>query len=565
MAEPDSVQHRIYERRIIRELGEIFGPSEGHEREISPGLFALTLCDTSDGSIRKIVDEPSIDKDLHQRHQYHRRRRRTISEPSAIIGLSYYIGHSLASVDNISFNETSSANLFDSTFVQENFDVLRELTSTPHVVIRWSPDTQSFKAASSKCQVVINSSPGIRLVLKFTQEYFRSWGITISQQLLETSQNSQSIKLRQETLSYQSTDGQFESSVYDTQSTSTIPTDISELMDSAVVCIAVIEIPITYPMSYPCICIPHFGVQQHLDWYHLLFTWNSSIRYSLSQQTDNDQHVPQQQSSINSFFVRDALPLTRLSSYRLTHLVLGESWTPGISLNALITRLSAVIREQVIAHAYYFERNPIPNSEDTRFQSQRISVPEIEMKGIDSNMQRSSSSIIDPLINYSSRSVYPNNFTRSDYPWLSLWSVLLISITLRIIIGNQPHSGQFNSPIYGDYEAQRHWKEITVHRPINEWYSNIDYLDGQNETIPSSHYWNLDYPPLTAFHEYIMGHISQWLEPESITNTIESRGYLTLSHKLFMRCSVILSDLIVFHTAAIFFWCFLPDEFLVST
>ena len=24
--------------------------------------------------------------------------------------------------------------------------------------------------------------------------------------------------------------------------------------------------------------------------------------------------------------------------------------------------------------------------------------------------------------------------------------------------------------MYGDYEAQRHWMEITVHLPINEWF-----------------------------------------------------------------------------------------------
>lgn len=47
--------------------------------------------------------------------------------------------------------------------------------------------------------------------------------------------------------------------------------------------------------------------------------------------------------------------------------------------------------------------------------------------------------------------------------------------------------------MHGDYEAQRHWMEITLHLPMREWYSH---------DLP---YWGLDYPPLTAYVSYICG------------------------------------------------------------
>lgn len=47
--------------------------------------------------------------------------------------------------------------------------------------------------------------------------------------------------------------------------------------------------------------------------------------------------------------------------------------------------------------------------------------------------------------------------------------------------------------MYGDYEAQRHWMEITLHVPMNRWY----YYDLE--------WWGLDYPPLTAYVSWICG------------------------------------------------------------
>ena len=32
------------------------------------------------------------------------------------------------------------------------------------------------------------------------------------------------------------------------------------------------------------------------------------------------------------------------------------------------------------------------------------------------------------------------------------------------------------SPKFGDYEAQRHWMEITINTPIEEWYLDYKYI-----------------------------------------------------------------------------------------
>jgi alpha-1,3-glucosyltransferase len=101
-------------------------------------------------------------------------------------------------------------------------------------------------------------------------------------------------------------------------------------------------------------------------------------------------------------------------------------------------------------------------------------------------------------------------------------AIVTFEILLRSLVGFHPHSGQdnyqgpnahsstvtasssthtnSNSVTYGgDYEAQRHWMEITYHLPLNEWY----YHD--------LHYWGLDYPPLTAYVSYVCGWVAHHL------------------------------------------------------
>ena len=59
------------------------------------------------------------------------------------------------------------------------------------------------------------------------------------------------------------------------------------------------------------------------------------------------------------------------------------------------------------------------------------------------------------------------------------------------------NSGENQPPMYGDYEAQRHWMEVTVNLDVKQWYSNTS----DNDLL----YWGLDYPPLTAYHSFVNG------------------------------------------------------------
>ena len=61
---------------------------------------------------------------------------------------------------------------------------------------------------------------------------------------------------------------------------------------------------------------------------------------------------------------------------------------------------------------------------------------------------------------------------------------------LRLVTG---HAGYQRPPMHGDFEAQRHWMEMTIHLPISQWY----YHDLE--------WWGLDYPPLTAYHSWLLG------------------------------------------------------------
>jgi len=47
--------------------------------------------------------------------------------------------------------------------------------------------------------------------------------------------------------------------------------------------------------------------------------------------------------------------------------------------------------------------------------------------------------------------------------------------------------------MHGDFEAQRHWMELTINIPVSHWY----FYDLQ--------WWGLDYPPLTAYHSWVLG------------------------------------------------------------
>lgn len=87
--------------------------------------------------------------------------------------------------------------------------------------------------------------------------------------------------------------------------------------------------------------------------------------------------------------------------------------------------------------------------------------------------------------------------------------------------------------MFGDFEAQRHWMEITYHLPPDKWY----YYDLQ--------YWGLDYPPLTALHSWVCGAVANLIEPSWVALDA-SRGIEGPGVKLFMRATALVSELLIY-------------------
>ncbi|NXK18092.1 ALG6 glucosyltransferase, partial [Arenaria interpres] len=110
--------------------------------------------------------------------------------------------------------------------------------------------------------------------------------------------------------------------------------------------------------------------------------------------------------------------------------------------------------------------------------------------------------------------------------------------------------GAGKPPMYGDYEAQRHWQEVTYNLPVRQWYFNTS----DNNLL----YWGLDYPPLTAYHSFLCAYIAKLINPDWIA-LHTSRGYESQPHKLFMRTTVFVADLLVYIPAVILY-CFSLKE-----
>ena len=120
--------------------------------------------------------------------------------------------------------------------------------------------------------------------------------------------------------------------------------------------------------------------------------------------------------------------------------------------------------------------------------------------------------------------------------------ILLFATLLRVLLGFQPHSGQDDvhgaSGAYGgDFEAQRHWMELTLHLPIHQWY----YYDLE--------YWGLDYPPLTAYVSYLCGVGSSWFVGAHAVALDTSRGIEDPTHKSYMRATVLVLDILIYYSA----------------
>lgn len=124
-------------------------------------------------------------------------------------------------------------------------------------------------------------------------------------------------------------------------------------------------------------------------------------------------------------------------------------------------------------------------------------------------------------------------FRKPQDQWVARYVTILTAVLLWSAVGLGLFSGKGQAPINGDFEAQRHWMELTTQIPIAHWY----YYDLQ--------YWGLDYPPLTAYHLWFFGVIGTFIDASWFALDT-SRGLETPELKTFMRWTSIISELVVF-------------------
>eukprot|EP01135_Chromosphaera_perkinsii_P010818 Nk52_evm13s2241 gene=Nk52_evmTU13s2241 len=126
----------------------------------------------------------------------------------------------------------------------------------------------------------------------------------------------------------------------------------------------------------------------------------------------------------------------------------------------------------------------------------------------------------------------------------ALIALVLFAVVVRGCVSLGEYSGKGKGPMFGDYEAQRHWMEITLHTPVLEWYVNTPSND--------LNYWGLDYPPLTAYGSWLCGKVANFFNPEWVALQT-SRGIETPESKLFMRLTVLVGDVLFYILPCIFF------------
>ncbi|KAF3012333.1 Glucosyltransferase-like protein [Neopestalotiopsis sp. 37M] len=124
--------------------------------------------------------------------------------------------------------------------------------------------------------------------------------------------------------------------------------------------------------------------------------------------------------------------------------------------------------------------------------------------------------------------------------WEVLPLILMVVGLFRWASGLWGYSGFQKPPMFGDYEAQRHWMELTTQLPISQWYFH------------DLEWWGLDYPPLTAYHSWVLGKIGALIDPSWFA-LYTSRGSEDPTLKIFMRATVIVSEYLIYIPAVVVF------------
>ena len=95
--------------------------------------------------------------------------------------------------------------------------------------------------------------------------------------------------------------------------------------------------------------------------------------------------------------------------------------------------------------------------------------------------------------------------------------VFFAAVLLRSCVSLHGYSGEGVPPMYGDFEAQRHWMEVTVNLPPRAW-----YVHGADNDLQ---YWGLDYPPVSAYLSWVIGLVARWCGLPELVALHDSRGH----------------------------------------
>lgn len=111
-----------------------------------------------------------------------------------------------------------------------------------------------------------------------------------------------------------------------------------------------------------------------------------------------------------------------------------------------------------------------------------------------------------------------------------LFAIVVCSSLLKFLLFPAAHST--------DLEVHRHWKALTVSRPLSQWYHD------------ESSKWTLDYPPIFAYYEYIVGQLLSVFRPSlvDITNHDDS----TWRTVYFLRATVLALDPLLALSASLY-------------
>jgi alpha-1,3-glucosyltransferase len=104
---------------------------------------------------------------------------------------------------------------------------------------------------------------------------------------------------------------------------------------------------------------------------------------------------------------------------------------------------------------------------------------------------------------------------------------IIFSLGCRII--------RFLSDPSADISVQRDWMDITINLPVSDWY---------NTKAIAPEYSQIDYPPFASYHQYLCGLFLQLVEPKSVMFGY-SHGFMTLSHLIYMRLTVIIGEILI--------------------